>query len=294
MDDQGRGSGGPPNGDVRSAVELTREFRQRLRDLRVEVGDPKAGVLITKLAPTGLKLSPATLSEFASDKRPLVLPQADFVEAYVTACLRFRGDTPEEVRRQVYSWLNWRNGIAVTAGLPVAPVEEPDATEEPVEETPAAAEAPPVQPARRSRRLWLLLPVAVLVGALLVVATQRFRVVAVARDANELKVLIGRPDLSNPDSDGCAERFATVYNSLSAPMGTAKLEDCRRELRLSWTDHLADGYCIYVLIEWPDGSVDRTEKACPAGELEQSTIPRRGPAYTATLTAHNVEQQKPS
>ncbi|WP_344884575.1 helix-turn-helix domain-containing protein [Allokutzneria multivorans] len=71
----------------------------------------------------GPRLHPSTLSEFASDKRPTSLPGQDFVHAYVRACHRHRGDSPEEVDRQVHSWLASRTDVVVALGMSVTPVE---------------------------------------------------------------------------------------------------------------------------------------------------------------------------
>ncbi|MCP3804920.1 hypothetical protein NLX83_37210 [Allokutzneria sp. A3M-2-11 16] len=72
----------------------------------------------------GPRLHPSTLSEFATDKRPTSLPGQDFVHAYVRACLRHRGDAPEEIERQVYGWLASRTGVVVALGTSITPVEE--------------------------------------------------------------------------------------------------------------------------------------------------------------------------
>lgn len=101
---------------------------------------------------------------------------------------------------------------------------------------------------------------------------------------------IGQPDPAGRGVHGCPARTAPVTNDLGAPMGSVLLEECARELRLTWTDHDADGYCIYVQLDWPDGSTDRTDRTCPAGELEQQVLPKRAPKYTATLIAVNVEK----
>ncbi|SDM29477.1 helix-turn-helix domain-containing protein [Allokutzneria albata] len=106
-------------------TKLVLEFRKRLKDLRVEVGDPTGAELIRALRNTkGPRLHPSTLSEFATDKRPTSLPGQDFVHAYVRACLRHRGDAPEEIDRQVYGWLASRTGVVVALGTSVTPVEE--------------------------------------------------------------------------------------------------------------------------------------------------------------------------
>ena len=115
-------------------TKLVLEFRRRLKDLRVEVGDPTGAEMIRALRNTkGPRLHPSTLSEFATDKRPTSLPGQDFVHAYVRACLRHRGDAPEEIDRQVYGWLASRTGVVVALGTSVTPVEE---------ETPDVAAAP--------------------------------------------------------------------------------------------------------------------------------------------------------
>ncbi|WP_086829232.1 helix-turn-helix domain-containing protein [Allokutzneria sp. NRRL B-24872] len=72
----------------------------------------------------GPRLHPSTLSEFTTDKRPASLPGQDFVHSYVRACLRHRGDSPEEVDRQVSGWLASRTAIVVALGTSVTPVEE--------------------------------------------------------------------------------------------------------------------------------------------------------------------------
>lgn len=105
---------------------LVREFRRRLRDLRTECGDPSAAQMIRAIRSTsGPRLSPSTLSEFISDKRPLSLPSQQFVEAFVSACLRSRGDSAEEIVRQVWGWLSSRTGIVVALGTGLTTDPEP-------------------------------------------------------------------------------------------------------------------------------------------------------------------------
>ncbi len=115
-----------------SSARLVQEFRQRLRDLRTEVGSPAAADMIRAVKHTkGPRLHPSTLSEFLNDKRPTSLPGQDFVEAYVRACLRHRKDAPDEIERQVYGWLASRTGIVVSLGTPVTPADPVPAVPDP-------------------------------------------------------------------------------------------------------------------------------------------------------------------
>ncbi|OLF09678.1 hypothetical protein BLA60_17960 [Actinophytocola xinjiangensis] len=91
----------------------TAEFRQRMRRLRSDCGNPTQAQMRQVIATFDVdRLARATLSEFFSDARAHSLPRWGFVRSYVAACLLHHGTPPRAVPEQLETWADWWTTLA--------------------------------------------------------------------------------------------------------------------------------------------------------------------------------------
>jgi hypothetical protein len=153
----------------------TAEFRQRMRQLRVDCDHPTQAQMRSAIATFNVdKLARATLSEFLNDIRAHSLPKWEFVRSYVAACLLHRGTSPRTVSEQLQTWATWWTNLGTTDGKPDPATENgqvdhhlPTTIETTdnaaVDDTESAEPAVPA-PARHRLRTVLIIAVSAVVG----------------------------------------------------------------------------------------------------------------------------------
>ncbi|GAB3425148.1 ATP-binding protein [Flindersiella endophytica] len=106
-------------------VPNAKEFLAALRDLRSWAGQPslrRLRMLGGKTTSVGGHvidaLPTSTISAWLAGKRPH-LPRSEFVEAYVRACLRAQGITPDLVTQEVRRWLGVRHRLEAASAQAV-------------------------------------------------------------------------------------------------------------------------------------------------------------------------------
>jgi hypothetical protein len=265
---------------VDDAPVTIQELRMRMRQLHIKCGTPTAAAMRKSIKDfSAPRVAPASLSEFLSNKRPNALPKQDFLRGFVAACLLCRGAPAAEVTAELRTWDTWWAALVLASGAPPVTI---------MPRAPAGIGAE-IGGGERPRPGRPISMVAGLVAGLAIGAGATITIPALFRAEDsyphELRVEVGRP-LTRPTPGGfCPRHDTAIRNGRAEPIGTVWYRECVDHLDVVITDNLADNYCIFSVIHWPNGQSTTTSRTCMAGHSADDSVPKPGQDFWMELVA---------